>query len=73
MTQHLMITSAGQPHCNACHPSGQMHCYSEGSGLCILGGVTHPDAASTASYKSVYENEGVELYIKKRKVFCKQV
>jgi hypothetical protein len=29
------------------------------SGLYILGGVTYPDATSTARYKSVYEKEDV--------------
>jgi hypothetical protein len=65
MTQHLMITSAVLSHCNTCHPSGQKPCYSEGSGLYILGGVRYPDAASTARYKSIYEKEDVEFYIKR--------
>jgi hypothetical protein len=59
-----MITAAGQPHYDTPQPSGQMHCYSEGSGLYILGGVTYPDAANTACYKSVYEKEDVEFYVK---------
>jgi len=64
VTQHLMITLAAQPHCNTCHPSSQMHCYSDGSGLYILGGVTYPYAASTARYKSIYETEDVEFHIR---------